>query len=67
VLWGRNDPFFTVEGARAFLRDVPHAELRLVDGSHFLLETHFPAAAHYIRSFLKRRLEMPAHRPKAMP
>jgi pimeloyl-ACP methyl ester carboxylesterase len=55
VLWGRNDPFFTVAGARAFTRDVPDAELRLLDGSHFLLETHGPIAARLIRDFLARR------------
>lgn len=56
VLWGRNDPFFTVGGARAFLRDVPDAELHLLDGSHFLLETHGPIAARIIADFLARRL-----------
>lgn len=52
VLWGKNDPFFTVEGARAFQRDLPAAQLDLVDGSHFLLETHGAYAAHRIRAFL---------------
>lgn len=56
VLWGQNDPFFTVGGARAFLRDVPAAELHLLDGSHFLLETHGPHAIRRIRDFLARRL-----------
>lgn len=56
VLWGRNDPFFTVAGARAFLRDVPTAELHLLDGSHFLLETHGPAATRLIRDFMARRV-----------
>lgn len=27
IVWGRNDPFFTVQGAQAFLRDLPQAEL----------------------------------------
>lgn len=52
VLWGKNDPFFTVAGAEAFLRDLPSAQFELVDGSHFLLETHGPYAAHRIRHFL---------------
>ncbi|MEV7775512.1 alpha/beta hydrolase [Kitasatospora sp. NPDC086791] len=29
VLWGRNDPFFTEAGARAYLRDLPRAELHV--------------------------------------
>ena len=52
VLWGKNDPFFTVAGARAFLRDLPSAEVEWVDASHFLLETHGAFAAHRIGRFL---------------
>ncbi len=54
VLWGRNDPFFTVEGAQAFRRDLPDAELHLLDGSHFLLESHGPIAIARLRDFLIR-------------
>jgi pimeloyl-ACP methyl ester carboxylesterase len=56
VLWGKNDPFFTVAGARAFLRDLPNAEVELVDASHFLLETHGAFAAHRIGKFLASSL-----------
>jgi pimeloyl-ACP methyl ester carboxylesterase len=52
VLWGRSDPFFTIDGARAFQRDLPNAQVELLDGSHFLLETHGAYAAHRIRAFL---------------
>lgn len=52
VLWGKNDPFFTVAGARAFQRDIPNAQIELVGGSHFLLETHGPYATHRIGAFL---------------
>lgn len=38
IVWGKNDPFFTVEGARAYLRDIPKAELYLLDTGHFALE-----------------------------
>jgi len=38
IVWGRNDPFFTVEGAQAYLRDIPKAELYLLDTGHFALE-----------------------------
>jgi pimeloyl-ACP methyl ester carboxylesterase len=38
IVWGKNDPFFTVEGARAYLRDLPKAELHLLDTGHFALE-----------------------------
>ena len=38
IVWGKNDPFFTVEGAKAYLRDIPNAELHLLDTGHFALE-----------------------------
>jgi pimeloyl-ACP methyl ester carboxylesterase len=40
IVWGKNDPFFTVEGAKAYLRDIPKAELHLLDTGHFALEDH---------------------------
>ena len=56
VLWGRNDPFFTVGGANAFKRDNPAAQIELLDGSHFLLETHGPQATRIVRMFLGRTI-----------
>lgn len=38
IVWGKHDPFFTVEGAQAYLRDIPGAELHLLDTGHFALE-----------------------------
>jgi pimeloyl-ACP methyl ester carboxylesterase len=38
IVWGQNDPFFTVPGAEAYLRDIPKAELHLLDTGHFALE-----------------------------
>ena len=41
--------------ARAYLRDLPHAELQLIAGAgHWLLETHFDRALPLIRDFLSR-------------
>ncbi|HVU45763.1 MAG TPA: alpha/beta hydrolase [Terracidiphilus sp.] len=40
IVWGKNDPFFTVEGAQAYLRDIPKTELHLLDTGHFALEDH---------------------------
>jgi pimeloyl-ACP methyl ester carboxylesterase len=52
AVWGRNDPIFSPDGARAFADDAPGAEIHLLDGGHFLLESHLEAAAGYIRGFL---------------
>jgi pimeloyl-ACP methyl ester carboxylesterase len=49
VTWGRNDPFFLVPGAEAFKRDVPSAEVVLLDGGHFALEEHAEEIAARIR------------------
>lgn len=40
AIWGKNDPFFLPPGAEAFRRDLPDAEVRLIDTGHFALETH---------------------------
>lgn len=52
VVWGKNDPFFLVAGAEAYARDVPSAEIVLLDGGHFALEEHAGAiAARITRAF----------------
>jgi pimeloyl-ACP methyl ester carboxylesterase len=56
AVWGRNDEIFGPDGARAFGRDAHNAEIRLLDGGHFLLESHLDAAVGYIRPFLERTL-----------
>ncbi|MFB6878523.1 alpha/beta fold hydrolase [Streptomyces sp. NPDC056323] len=52
AVWGRNDPFFLPEGAQAFTRDNPNAEVQLFDTGHFALETHADEIAEAIRGFL---------------
>lgn len=52
ILWGKNDPFFTVEGAKAYLRDLPQAELHLLETGHFALEDSSGFIAERIRQFL---------------
>jgi pimeloyl-ACP methyl ester carboxylesterase len=52
IVWGKNDPFFTVDGAKAYLRDLPKAELHLLDTGHFALEDSSEFIAEKIVSFL---------------
>jgi pimeloyl-ACP methyl ester carboxylesterase len=52
ILWGKNDPFFTVEGAKAYQRDLPNAELHLIDTGHFALEDFSGFIAERMRKFL---------------
>jgi pimeloyl-ACP methyl ester carboxylesterase len=51
ILWGKNDPFFTVPGAQAYLRDLPKAELHLLDTGHFALEDSSEFIAQQIIKF----------------
>lgn len=54
IVWGRHDAFFPEPGARAYLRDVPDAELHLFDTGHFALEEKLPEIAPLIAAFLDR-------------
>jgi pimeloyl-ACP methyl ester carboxylesterase len=52
AVWGRNDQIFGPDGALAFGRDLPLAEINLIDGGHFLLESRLDAVASLMRPFL---------------
>jgi pimeloyl-ACP methyl ester carboxylesterase len=56
AVWGANDPFFLPTGAEAFRRDLPQAEVHLLDAGHFALETHAREIAGHIGDFLDRHL-----------
>jgi pimeloyl-ACP methyl ester carboxylesterase len=56
AVWGKNDPFFLPPGAEAFKRDIPDAEVHLLDTGHFALETHANEIGSLIIDFLGRRL-----------
>ncbi|MFD6992265.1 alpha/beta fold hydrolase [Streptomyces sp. NPDC059943] len=57
--WGRNDEIFGPDGARAFADDVPDAQVHLLDGGHFLLESALDEVAELIREFLAKA-DLPA-------
>lgn len=52
AVWGRNDEIFVAPGAEAFARDLPDAEIHLLDTGHFALETHGDEIASLIKRFL---------------
>jgi pimeloyl-ACP methyl ester carboxylesterase len=54
AVWGANDGIFGPDGARAFRRDLPDAEIHLLDTGHFALESHLDTIAGYLRGFLGR-------------
>lgn len=53
AVWGRHDPAFVPAGALAYQRDLPDAQVKLLDAGHFALETHGSEIAALIRGFLK--------------
>jgi pimeloyl-ACP methyl ester carboxylesterase len=55
AVWGKNDPFFLPAGAEAYRRDLPDAEVHLLDTGHFALETHVHEIGSRIIDFLGRR------------
>ena len=54
VVWGKNDTIFPPEGAAPYERDLPQAEVHLLNAGHFALETHGREIAGLMRDFLSR-------------
>jgi pimeloyl-ACP methyl ester carboxylesterase len=58
VAWGANDPSFIAPGAKAFKRDLPDAEVHLLDAGHFALDEKTDEIARLILDFMAK----PRHR-----
>lgn len=54
IVWGPQDGYMPEASARAYLRDLPDAELHLLDGGHWLLETNLDEVVSLTRDFLGR-------------
>jgi pimeloyl-ACP methyl ester carboxylesterase len=54
AVWGSNDEIFVPAGALAFADDAPSAEIHLLEGGHFLLESQLDATTAYVNAFLER-------------
>lgn len=52
VVWGRNDPSFISAGAEAFARDLPEAEIHLLDAGHFAMDEKNDEIATLILEFM---------------
>jgi pimeloyl-ACP methyl ester carboxylesterase len=62
IVWGRNDPVFDVAEVAALKKDVPKAEVHLLDAGHFALDESASDIARLMRGFLGRS---PQAAPKA--
>lgn len=55
AVWGRGEEIFCPAGAEAFAEDLPDAEIHLLEGGHFLLESALEEVTELIRTFLAKR------------
>jgi pimeloyl-ACP methyl ester carboxylesterase len=56
IVWGKNDEIFPASGATPYRRDLPDAELHLLDTGHFALEEERAFIAERIRAFMRDRI-----------
>lgn len=54
AVWGKNDEIFPPAGAEAFKKDLPKAEIHLLDAGHFAVETETEEIARLMLAFLER-------------
>jgi len=54
MLWGRHDAFFALDEALSWMRDLPRMEAHVLDGPHFLLESHAAQCAALMVDFVRR-------------
>jgi pimeloyl-ACP methyl ester carboxylesterase len=52
VIWGKHDPSFDLSEPEAYRRDVPDAEVHVLDAGHFALDTAADEIAALVRGFL---------------
>jgi pimeloyl-ACP methyl ester carboxylesterase len=55
IVWGKNDPIFMASGAKAYLRDIPNAQLHLLDAGHFAVEEKPVEIAKLIIEFMDQQ------------
>lgn len=52
LLWGRHDIFFEIDEVLDWMKALPRMQAHILDGGHFLLETHAREAASLITEFI---------------
>jgi pimeloyl-ACP methyl ester carboxylesterase len=59
MLWGRHDIFFALEETLSWMTALPRMEAHILDGPHFLLETHPAECAALMSAFVRRVERLP--------
>jgi pimeloyl-ACP methyl ester carboxylesterase len=52
VMWGKHDPSFDLSEPDAYRRDVPNAQVHVLDAGHFALDTAADDIAALVRNFI---------------
>jgi pimeloyl-ACP methyl ester carboxylesterase len=52
IIWGKYEVYFDVAEAPCYKRDLPEAQIHLLDGGHMTLETNFTEVSDLIRTFI---------------
>jgi pimeloyl-ACP methyl ester carboxylesterase len=53
VVWGKYDPSFDISEPEAYRRDIPDAEIHILNAGHFALDTEPDRIAGLVRAFLQ--------------
>jgi len=59
VIWGKYDLSFDLSEPEAYRRDVPHADVHVLDAGHFALDTAANEIAALVRKFLQPVTRLP--------
>ena len=54
MIWGRHDAFFDIAETLSWMQALPRMEAHILDGGHFLLETHAAVASALMVQFIGR-------------
>lgn len=54
LVWGRHDAFFDLAETLSWMEALPRMEAHVLDGGHFLLETHAAPAAALMAAFVRK-------------
>lgn len=52
IIWGKYDVYYDVDEAFCYKRDLPKAQIHILEGGHMALETNFTEVLHLIENFM---------------
>lgn len=67
VIWGRNDIYFDIKEAPCYQRDMPNAQVHILDAGHMPLETNFDEVLGLINDFMSAPTSSGSKKPELEP